>query len=288
MSPIRNPTPVQIFDESVAQGHTTALDFRGAGVAVVITSGTAVVSIPGGAGVEGVSVADEGVGQGQASAFDFRGAGVVATVAAGVATVSIPGGTGTEGVSISDEGVGQGQASAIDFRGAGVAATVAAGVATVSINGGGGGVTTMKVSADVSVATVANASITGLSFAVVSNTDYAFRYHLVIQTTASTVGYKVGIDNVPAGANVEYQVHYQTVANAAVGADVTQRHDVASMAMAAITSTPVASNVNQLITLEGTLMVSATGGSLDVAMGLDASGAGVGLRVKKGSWGFRF
>jgi hypothetical protein len=188
------------------------------------------------------------------------------------------------GVQVFDEGVAVGFVPAIDFRGAGVAAIVSTGKAEVSI-AGGGGMTTMKTTVDQAVSLAARTSITGFGFAVASVTDNAFRYHIIFRTQASTTGYRFGMDG-PAGSVFEYLVHYQTIANATVGADVTMRKDVASFAMAALTSTPVTSVDDLLCTIEGTIRVSATAGAIDVVAATEVAGSN--LTIKKGSWGFRF
>lgn len=185
-------------------------------------------------------------------------------------------------VQIFDEGTFVAAPTVINFVGAGVAVVVSTGKVDVSI-AGAGGFTTMKVPSDQAVSLATRTSVSAFGITAASATNYGFRYHIVFRTQASTTGYRFGMD-FPAGAVSEYLVHYQTIANATVGADVTMRKDVASFAMAALTSTPGTSLEDFLCTIEGTVRVSATAGGIDVVCATEVAGSN--LTIKAGSWGF--
>lgn len=185
-------------------------------------------------------------------------------------------------VQVFDEGTYKGTAGSIDFRGTGVSVTVSTGRIEVSI-AGGAAMTVMKAPNDQAVSLATRTSVSAFGFAAASNVNYGFRYHIVFRTAASTTGYRFGMDG-PAGCVFEYLVHYQTVANATVGADVTMRKDVASFAMAALTSTPGVATDDLLCTIEGMIRVSATAGAIDVICATEVAGSNVTIRG--GSWGW--
>jgi hypothetical protein len=84
--------------------------------------------------------------------------------------------------------------------------------------GGGGGMTTMKKTADqtINAGAAVYTDITDLSFPVTNGVDYAFHYYIVFRSSATATGFKCSV-NGPAGT-VDYFMTYQTVANAASGA----------------------------------------------------------------------
>ena len=150
----------------------------------------------------------------------------------------------------------------------------------------GGGITTHRINTPQNISVSAPVSITGLSFALASATNYAFKYHIVYRTNSSTVGWKFAVDMLPAGANLEYLMMWQTVANNTTGA-MTMRKITTSVGPSTA-SFPDASTADQLVPIEGSIRVSATAGSLDVLGGAEVGGTSNFLTIMAGTWGYHF
>lgn len=82
---------ISVEDEGVSQGVATTVNFVGAGVTSSVTSGEALVTIPGGGHV----IEDEGTPLTQRADMSFEGAGVTAADVGGKTVVTIPGGSAT-------------------------------------------------------------------------------------------------------------------------------------------------------------------------------------------------
>lgn len=191
-------------------------------------------------------------------------------------------------ILLKDEGTTQGAVKILDCVGAGITCTRSAsiGILTVAGGGGGGGPTTLKTTANQTINGTAFQDITGLTFSVSANTDYAFMFRIVFQSAATTTGFRFGV-NGPAGATVEYTLRYQTVANSTTAGVATylDQHNTAYDSMTVTTSTITAA-VDLYATLEGRILVGATGGTF--AARVASESANNDLTVRKGSWGLWF
>lgn len=123
--------------------------------------------------------------------------------------------------------------------------------------GGGGGPTLLRKTAIQTINGNAFQNIAGLTLAVAANTTYHFVFYIVFRSAATTTGFGFSV-NGPAQSLLDYVVHYQTTANAALTADVTQRKDTAYDAMAAVTATITAA-VNLRCRIEGIVRTTAAG-----------------------------
>lgn len=188
-------------------------------------------------------------------------------------------------VGVLDEGVAR-AGLVTDYVGAGVTVTSSAGKQTVSIPGGGGGITTLRTTANQTINGTAFQNITGLTFAVSPNTDYAFHFRIVFQSAATTTGFRFGV-NGPTGATGEYTLRYQTVANSTTAGVATylDQHNTGYDQMTALTSTITAA-VDLYAQIEGRINVGSTSGTF--AARVASESANNDLTVRKGSWGFFF
>src|SRR3990167_2066966 len=127
---------------------------------------------------------------------------------------------------------------------------------------GGGGPVTLKKTADQIINGTAFQNITDLTFSVSANQDYAFQFHIVYRSAATTTGFRFAI-NGPAGAVCEYFMTYQTVANTTTVGVATwlQGHWVVYDTMTVYT-TAIAAGVDLVCMIEGRIKVGATGGTL--------------------------
>ncbi len=149
--------------------------------------------------------------------------------------------------------------------------------------------TVRKSSADQVINGTAYQDITGLSFPVVADTDYAFEFTIVFSSANGNTGFGFSVNGPSGPVYIDYVVTYQTSGNATASTDVmTQRHDTAYNAMAATTST-VTAGVNLHAHIKGTLR---TGTSVPPGSTLSARVrselANNDLVVKRGSWGTWF
>lgn len=152
--------------------------------------------------------------------------------------------------------------------------------------GGGGGINTLKTTADQIINGTAFQNITGLTFSVVANTDYAFKFHIVFRSALTTTGFRFAI-NGPAGAVVEHFMTYQTVANSETAGVATwlQKHSVTFDAMTVLTAT-ITAGVDLVCMIEGRIKVGGTAGTLAARVASEL--ANNDLVVQKGSWGTWF
>jgi len=126
--------------------------------------------------------------------------------------------------------------------------------------------------------------ITGLTFTVVSGTDYAFHYYITFRSAQTTTGWKAGINH--PGGTVDFWASSQTIANAAAGAAThTTRHNVVVDDMTLLTST-VTNNVDLAIIIEGRYKCTANG--TFAARFANELAANTDVVVQKGSWGWWF
>ena len=148
----------------------------------------------------------------------------------------------------------------------------------------GGGVTTLKTTADQIINGTAFQNITGLTFAVVANTDYAFDFYITFRSTATT-GFRFSV-NGPAGV-VDFFHTYQTIANSEVVGVATwvQKHSVTFNQMTVTTST-IAAGVDLHCRMTGRFKCGAAGGTFAARVASEL--ANNDLVVQKGSWGTWF
>ena len=122
---------------------------------------------------------------------------------------------------------------------------------------GGGGPSLARKAANQTINGNAYQDITDLPFALAANTPYHFIFYIVFRSAATTTGFGFSV-NGPANSLLDYIVHYQTTANAALTGDVTQRKDTAYDAMGALNAT-VTAGVNLRCRMEGILRTTAAG-----------------------------
>ncbi len=197
--------------------------------------------------------------------------------------------TGVHGVGASTVETVAGSQAKVDSRLSAANATdLTDGGATTlhSHAGGGGGISTLKKTADQIINGTAFQNITDLVFNVVANTDYAFKFYIVFRSAATTTGFRFGV-LAPSGAVLDFFMTYQTIANATTVGVATwlQGHWVSGEAMTALTAT-IALGVDLVCMIEGRVKVGATAGTLAARVASEL--ANNDLVVQKGSWGTYF
>lgn len=150
----------------------------------------------------------------------------------------------------------------------------------------GGGISTLKKTADQIINGTALQNITDLTFAVAINTDYAFKFYIVFRSAVTTTGFKFAL-NGPAGAIIDYWCKYQTVANSTTVGVATwlERHSIVYDSMSVETAT-ITAGVDLVCMIEGRVKVGATSGTLAARVASEL--ANNDLVVQKGSWGLYF
>lgn len=149
-----------------------------------------------------------------------------------------------------------------------------------------GSMTTLKKTANQTVNGTGYVDITGLTFPVSANTNYAFKFYVVFQSAQTATGFRFAM-NGPAGTSPSYFMTYQTVANSTTVGVATwlQGHWVTYDAMAVTTTSPAAA-VDLVVMIEGRVSVGATPGTMAVRVASEA--ANNDLTVRAGSWGLLF
>ena len=150
--------------------------------------------------------------------------------------------------------------------------------------GGGGGINTLKKTADQIINGTAFQDITGLTFAVSANTDYAFDFYITFRSTTAT-GFRFSV-NGPAGT-VDYMRKYQTIANSDLVGVATwlEGHAVSFDAMTVLAAT-IAAGVDLHCRITGRFKCGGAGGTF--AARAASESANNDLVVQKGSWGTYF
>ncbi len=150
----------------------------------------------------------------------------------------------------------------------------------------GGGITTLKTTADQTIngGAATFVDITGLTFPVVSGTDYAFHFYITFQSAATATGWKAGV-NCPAGT-LDFWAQSEIIANGAAGvATHTERHNTVRDDMTLLTTT-VTQAVDLAIRIEGRYKCTANG--TFAARFANELAANTDIVVQKGSWGYWF
>lgn len=150
--------------------------------------------------------------------------------------------------------------------------------------GGGGGPNMLRTTGDQIINGTAFQNITGLTFPVVANTDYAFDFYITFRSTLAT-GFRFAV-NGPAGV-VDHFMTYQTVANSELVGVATwlQKHSVTFDAMT-VTTASIAAGVDLHCRITGRFKCGGAGGTF--AARVASESANVDLVVQKGSWGLWF
>src|SRR3990167_5092483 len=91
------------------------------------------------------------------------------------------------------------------------------GATTLHSHAGGGGINTLRTTSNQTINGGAGVfvDITGLTFPVVSGTDYAFDFYITFRSAATTTGWKAGV-NCPAGT-LDFWAGSDVIANGAAG-----------------------------------------------------------------------
>jgi hypothetical protein len=150
----------------------------------------------------------------------------------------------------------------------------------------GGGITTLRTTGNQTINAGAGTfvDITGLTFAVVSGTDYAFEFYITFQSAQLTTGWKAGV-NCPAGT-LDFWAGSDVIANGAAGvATHTERHNVTRDDMTLLTST-VTNAVDLNVRIKGRYLCTANG--TFAARFANELAANTDIVVQKGSWGTWF
>ena len=150
---------------------------------------------------------------------------------------------------------------------------------------GGGGLTTLKTTGDQTINSGIGVytDITGLTFPVVSGTDYAFKFHIAFRSAATTTGWKASVNH--PGGTVDYRMWGQTIANAAAGAAThTERHSITVDDMTLLIATVTAA-ADLCVSIEGRYKCTANG---TFAARFANELANTDIVVQKGSWGWYF
>jgi hypothetical protein len=157
---------------------------------------------------------------------------------------------------------------------------------TLNATGGGGGINTLKTTADQTINAGAGVftDITGLTFTVVNGVDYAFKFYIVFQSAASATGWKASV-NCPAGT-LDFWCFGQNIANGAAGvATHLERHNVTRDDMTLLTAT-ITQAVDLVVMIEGRYKCTADG--TFAARFANELAANTNIVVQKGSWGWWF
>ena len=150
--------------------------------------------------------------------------------------------------------------------------------------GGGGGLSTLKKTADQIINGTAFQNITDLTFPVSANTDYAFDFYITFRSTTAT-GFRFSV-NGPAGV-VDFMRKYQTVANNNLVGVATwlEGHSVAFDTMT-VTAASITAGVDLHCRITGRFKCGGASGTF--AARAASESANNDLVVQKGSWGTYF
>jgi hypothetical protein len=158
------------------------------------------------------------------------------------------------------------------------------GVISTHSHAGGGGISTLKKTADQIINGTAFQDITELTFPVVDGVDYAFTFYIVYRSAATTTGFRFSV-NSPAGT-LDFHMKYQTVANATTAGVATwlEGHWIDRDTMTALSST-ITAGVDLVCIISGRFKCTANG---TLAARVASELANNDLVVQKGSWGTYF
>jgi hypothetical protein len=148
------------------------------------------------------------------------------------------------------------------------------------------GVRTLKKTADQTITGSNYVDVTGLSFSVAANTDYAFEFYLACRINNAAFALTISM-NGPAGATViSYAVDHQVSANGSSGVDAfRQVHEIVYDSTTWLTFFTTA-NADFAVKVKGRFKNGAVAGTLAVRCRADDVASSVSVR--KGSWGTYF
>ena len=152
--------------------------------------------------------------------------------------------------------------------------------------GGGASINALRTTADQTINAGAGVftDITGLTFPVVSGTDYAFEFYITFRSAATTTGWRAGV-NCPAGT-LDFWAGSDVIANGAAGvATHTERHNTVRDDMTLLTAT-ITQAVDLNVRIKGRYLCTANG--TFAARFANELAANVQIVVQKGSWGTWF
>lgn len=150
----------------------------------------------------------------------------------------------------------------------------------------GGGITTLKKTADqtINAGAATFTDITDLTFAVTSGVDYAFHFYITFRSAQTTTGWKSGVNH--PGGTLDFWAKSAIIANGAAGvATHTERHNTAVNDMTLLTATVTAA-VDLSIIIEGRYKCTSNG--TFAARFANELASNTDLVVQKGSWGYYF
>lgn len=160
------------------------------------------------------------------------------------------------------------------------------GDATWAAPPGGASINTLRTTSDQTIngGAATFVDITGLTFAVVNGTDYAFEFYITFRSAATTTGWKAGV-NCPAG-KLDFWAGSDIIANGAAGvATHTERHNVVRDDMTLLTAT-ITQAVDLNVRIKGRYLCTENG--TFAARFANELAANTNVVVQKGSWGTWF
>ena len=152
--------------------------------------------------------------------------------------------------------------------------------------GGAASINTLRTTSDQTINSGAGVfvDITGLTFPVVSGTDYAFEFYITFRSAATTTGWRAGV-NCPAGT-LDFWAGSDVIANGAAGvATHTERHNTVRDDMTLLTAT-ITQNVDLNVRIKGRYLCTANG--TFAARFANELASNTQIVVQKGSWGTWF
>lgn len=131
----------------------------------------------------------------------------------------------------------------------------------------GGGASVVVLGADVTNSSTAIADVTGLSFAVLANTRYWFRFFITFTTAVSSTGSRWAVNGPSSPTSISYTVKWATSASAE-NYRVTDVYDLNQVSISS------ASGINACV-IEGILINGVTGGTLIARFASEISASAV-------------
>ena len=139
------------------------------------------------------------------------------------------------------------------------------GTPTCETDDTGGGATTVKLGSAIAIYGTAFADVTGLSFAVSANSTYTFIFHVMFQSTATTVGVALGVNG---PANTQYTVGQTQIPISLVATTEGGYRAYNSGTASASVDT---ANASLMATVFGVLVTGGTSGTLIVRAGAETA-----------------
>ncbi len=146
--------------------------------------------------------------------------------------------------------------------------------------------TTLRTTGNQTINATGFADVTGLTFAVIANTSYAFKCHIVFRSANTATGFRFAM-NGPGSSTVDYFMTYQTVANTNATGVATwlQGHWIVYDSMT-VTAATIAANEDLVAMIDGRVLIGATPGTMAVRAASETANSD--LTVRQGSWCYYF